>query len=178
MIKISVDLSGAQEAVTSKIESLQRRLDTTLEIAANRAAREIEVLGRADIQSGGKFGPQWMTGLHVRAEPIGPDRMKISLTHDVPYWGIFEHGGTIHGNPLLWLPISGRGTSPPNGGLFSARYPRKSGPPLLFSTADKKPSYFGLASVTIQPKFHLRRDMETVMAGFQATFKQAWSEGS
>jgi len=156
-------------------ERLQRAISATV----NMIASMLLEAGRSDIGSAGNFGQRWTDGLHVAQQGSGGN-MKLFFTHDIPYASIFETGGTIQGRPLLWIPISGtdaagvRASAFP-GGLFSARYPRKSGPPLLFSIADKKPRYFGVESVTIPQKFHLTDDVTSVMANFRAVFDSAWA---
>jgi len=155
-------------------ERLQRAISATVNMIASMLLAE----GRADISAAGNFGQRWTDGLHVTQQGSGGN-MKLFFTHDIPYATIFETGGTIQGKPLLWIPLSGtdaagvRASAFP-GGLFSARYPRKSGPPLLFSIADKKPRYFGVESVTIPQKFHLTDDVTSVMSNFRAVFDEAW----
>jgi len=158
---------------------LAERFEEAVTVAMNMARSFIEEVARADIaNAGGRFGESWTQGLHVKLEGSGSN-MRLSMSHDKPQAGIFETGGTIQGNPLLWIPISGTDAegvqASEYGALFSARYPRRSGPPLLFSIADKKPRYFGTSSVTIPKLFHLQEDADSVMANFQSFFNDAWS---
>jgi hypothetical protein len=156
---------------------LQRRFRYAFTAAANMAAAMIEESGRIDIALAGNFGARWIEGLHVKASgTIG--NMRISMYHDVPYAGIFETGGEIHGNPLLWIPLSftdakGIAASEYGSGLFRVDR-RASGTPLLFSIADKKPKYFGVESVTIPQKFHLRDIQQSVMGNFRSIFDAAF----
>lgn len=157
-------------------EKLYRALDA----AMNMAASMILQVGRADIAGAGNFGQAWTNGLTMTVEGAAPN-MRMYLTHSIPFAGIFETGGTINGRPLLWIPLSGtdaagQRASAFGGGLFAAKYPRKSGPPLLFSMADKKPRYFGVESVTIPKKFQLTEDVTSVMSNFRAFFDEAWQK--
>lgn len=159
------------------LAGLHDRFQDALTAAVNMAASMIKAQGDADIASAGKFGARWTGGLHVDPDTtIG--NMRISMTHDVPYAGIFETGGEIRGAPLLWIPISGtdaQGTpaSEYSGGLFSVN--RKSGGrPLLFSIADKQPKYFGIESVTIPKLFHLGQITKSVMGNFRQIFDSAF----
>lgn len=179
-LRIRITPPGIGKLWAAKYAGLSERLNRAITAAMNMAASMILELGRADIASAGKFGESWTAGLKMTMEGAAPN-MRMYLTHDIPWAGIFETGGSIHGNPLLWIPISGTdaaGTraSAFGGGLFSAKYPRHSGPPLLFSIADKKPRYFGVEQITIPKKFHLTDDITSVMANFRSIFDDAWKQ--
>jgi hypothetical protein len=173
-IKVTLPIS----AWAAKLAGLQDRLFMAIDTTMNMVRGMLETAMRADIASAGNFGSRWTEGMHANLEGAAPN-MRIYFTHDIPFAGIFERGGSIQGKPLLWLPLTGtdamgvRASAFPDG-LFAARYPRKSGPPLLFSLADKKPRYFGIPSVTIPQKFQLREDVSNVMENFRSVFDQAW----
>ncbi len=163
----------------TQMAGLADRLNRAITSAMNMAASMILEAGKSDISSAGSFGQRWTDGLHVNVEGAAPN-MRMYMTHDIPYAGIFETGGTIQGNPYLWIPISGTDAmgiraAAFGAGLFSAKYPRKDGgPPLLFSIADRMPRYFGAESVTIPKKFQLTEDVTSVMSNFRAVFDDAW----
>jgi hypothetical protein len=106
--------------------------------------------------------------------------MRLYMTHENKHAAIFETGGEIHGNPLLWIPLSGtdaamnraRAMDYP-GGVRGGRG-KRGGRPLLFSVTDRKPKYFGVESVTIPKKFHLEDDVNNVMSNFRSVFSEAW----
>lgn len=156
------------------------RMNRAITAAMNMAASLILSKGQADIASAGNFGSRWTQGLKMNVEGSAPN-MRMYMTHEIPYAGIFETGGVINGAPLLWIPISGTDAMHTRasafGGLFSAKYPRKNGPPLLFSMADKQPRYFGVSQVTIPKKFQLTEDITSVMSNFKSIFDQAWQRG-
>lgn len=159
------------------LAGLHDRFAEALKAAINMAASMMKKQGDADITSAGKFGSRWTNGLHVDvSETLG--NMRISMTHDVPYAGIFQTGGVIKGNPLLWIPLSGtdavgQKASEYGGGLFSVRR-EGSGRPLLFSIADSQPKYFGIEQVTIPKTFHLLEIQKSVMANFRSLFDNAF----
>lgn len=163
------------------LAGLAQRLTRAVTAAMNMAASLMLEAGRQDISNAGKFGQRWTDGLHVKTEGAGGN-MRMYFTHDIPYAGIFETGGTIHGNPLLWIPISGTDAegiraSAFGDGLVSSKYPRRDGGrPLLFSLSDRQPRYFGVESVTIPPKFQLTEDVKSVMSNFRAVFDEAWRQ--
>jgi hypothetical protein len=159
------------------LAGLKDRFDKAFSAAMNMAASMIKQRGDADIKGAGNFGSRWTEGLHVDVTDTR-GRMQIVLTHDIPYAGIFENGGQIAGNPMLWIPLSfsdAKGIPPSEygGGLFSVTR-RDGGAPLLFSIADKQPKYFGIESVTIPQKFHLGDIQKSVMGNFRQIFDTAF----
>lgn len=130
----------------------------SMRMAAKETAENIVALGRADIASAGRFGSRWMKGLHADVTE-GGGNIRIAVTHEVPYWRVFEKGATIHGKPMLWIPLSFAADAQRvwardyPGGLF--RVERAGKAPLLLSRESKEPKYFGKESVTIPKKFHL-----------------------
>lgn len=141
--------------------------------------------GRADISSAGNFGKRWTDGLHAEVTE-GGGTIRITIDHDVPYATVFEYGKVIHGDPLLWIPLSFAKDAV---GVMARDYPlplfrvdRKNGQaPLLMAWEPGAPElgafpkYFGKESVTIPQKFHLRqiaRDVSKEMSSFfKARFK-------
>lgn len=141
------------------MEIAQKRIRNTIADTLREASEIILRRGRADIQAGIKATQRWTGGLHADVD-LTSSRSTISISHDVPYWTIFQFGGVINGKPLLWIPLSFAGDAKGvmardfPGGLF--RVDRKNGgAPLLLSRADRRPKYFGKASVTIPKKFHI-----------------------
>lgn len=154
------------------------RMHKAMGVAANMAASMIKAEADEDIRASGDFGERWTSGLHVNVESTGAlNNMRISMYHDIEFAGIFETGGSIYGNPLLWLPLSGTDAE----GTQAGAYPDKlfsavssTGLPLLFSMYDKKPKYFGVPAVTISRKWHLREIQANVMKNFKTYFMQAF----
>lgn len=145
-----------------------------LRTAANMIASMLRTEITADIQSAGNFGSQFIPTVTVQGSGEG---VTISTKIDGPGAEIFEKGGTIHGKPLLWLPISGTdavGTEPREYGdkLFSVNR-QAGGVPLLFSVRDQAPKYFGVPSVTIPKKFHIAEIQNRVMGQFPEIFNAA-----
>lgn len=173
--RITITNPGPQ--FRKNLAGLADRLNRAITASMNMVQSMLLTTGRADIASAGNFGSSWTQGLNVVLEGAAPN-MRLYMTHEIPYAGIFETGGVIQGNPMLWIPLSGTDAAGVRaaafGGLFSAKYPR-SGRPLLFSMADKKPRYFGIESVTIPKKFHLTEDVTSVMASFRSIFADAWA---
>lgn len=156
-------------------------MEAAISASLNMAASMIKEAADADIQSAGKFGDRWTRGLHVDVEG-STGNMRISMYHDIDYAAVFEEGGTIHGNPLLWIGLSGTDAegipaSQYPGGLFSAAH-RDGKTPLLFSVSDKLPKYFGIASVTIPKLFHLSDAAKSVMGRFRDIFDREFRGGN
>lgn len=175
-LRITTDRIAAPK-FKQNLAGLHDRFAEAFKAAVNMAASMMKKQGDADIASAGEFGTRWTGGLHVEASgAVG--NMRISMTHDVPFAGIFETGGMIKGNPLLWIPISGTSAEGVQakdygGGLFSIKR-EGSGRPLLFSVSDKQPKYFGIEQVTIPKVFHLGAIQKSVMANFRSLFDAAF----
>lgn len=89
-----------------KTDDAYRKLETRVGQAIIDMAADIKEQGDADIQAGGNFGDRWTNGFHADVSGAG-FKSKVTVSHDVPYWRIFQYGGVIHGKPLLWIPIPG-----------------------------------------------------------------------
>jgi len=154
------------------IDAAAEGFDSALSATKNIIASMILDQSTTDISNAGKFGENYLTGLKVTV-----DGDQITTTLDSPGASIFEDGGIITGDPLLWIGISGTDAegvqaSAYGDKLFSVN--RKSGgAPLLFSITDKQPKYFGISSVTIPKKFHLKEIQLSVMENFKAVFQSA-----
>jgi hypothetical protein len=174
--KITITNPGPQ--FKTRMAGLADRLGKAIDTAMNMMQSMISDAAKADIAGAGNFGQRWTDGLHVNLEGSTPN-MRLYMTHDIPYASIFETGGTIEGSPLLWIPLSGTDAAGIRasafGDLFSAKYPRRSGRPLLFSVTDRKPRYFGIESVTIAKRFHLADDVNNAMSNFRSVFADAWA---
>lgn len=174
--RIVVPTNGSEQ-FKKNFNSLSDRFQRAFTAAVNMAASMIKAQGDADIASSGNFSDM-TSALHVNVEGEGAlGNMRMSMIIDDERAGIFATGGVIHGNPLLWIGLSGtdaegvRARDYPDG-LFSVN--RKSGGvPLLFSIKDKAPKYFGIESVTIPKKWHLDQVVQSVMGNFRQIFDQA-----
>jgi hypothetical protein len=175
-LTLVVDTSAAEAQLQANMALLGERMQGAISASLNMAASMIKDQGDADIAGAGRFGAEWTDGLHVDVSTAAGN-MQISMYHDIPYAGIFEEGGQIEGQPLLWIGLSGtdaEGVRPRDypGGLFAVNR-RAGGPPLLFSTQDQTPKFFGVTSVTIPKKFHLAEIARNVMAGYKQLFVDA-----
>ncbi len=163
MLEVSIKFNS--DDFVKSIDTVRDRYSQALAVAKNMIASLMLTAVRADIQSAGAFKGPFLEKVTVTVEGDS-----IKTTVDAPGASIFETGGTIHGKPLLWLPISGtdaEGTQARDYGdqLFSVN--RKSGGvPLLFSIKDHAPKYFGVPSVNISKKFHIAETEQRVMESF------------
>lgn len=157
------------------MDGLAERFDAAIKTAADNAAALIQQRAINDLKSNGlgKFA----SGLQVKVEGSALGNMRIAMTSDDPRVGLFETGGKIHGNPLMWIPLSGTdavGVLAKNfpGGLYSATPPGRR--PLLFAVSDRKPRYFGIEEVQVKQRLHLREIQRDVMRDFQQLFNAAF----
>lgn len=159
------------------LAGLQDRMERAITATTNMIASMILDKIKEDMADAG-FGNRWTDPIGVTVEGTRSlKNMRISVTGGNAALAMFETGGRISGNPFLWIPLSGtdaekvRARDYP-GGLFSAKYPRKYGVPLLFSVADKRPRYFGIESVTIPKLFHSNEIVLSVMGNFRSIFEE------
>lgn len=158
------------------LETAGEKHGNALKVAANMVASMLRQKVSADIAGAGNFGSEYLKGLSVTVEET-----TIKLKLEAPGADIFEKGGTIHGRPLLWLPLSGTDAvgikaSEYGDQLFSVNR-LEGGVPLLFSIKDHAPKYFGVPSVKIPKKFHIAEIEKEVMDGFPAIYEAALKGG-
>ncbi|PZV33375.1 DUF6441 family protein [Mesorhizobium kowhaii] len=108
--------------------------------AMNQAATNIKKEGRADIMGAG-FSKRFANSFRVNVYPKRKESVgAAALVFDaIKYADIFETGGTIHGKPMLWLPLP---TAPKKIGrqrMTPELYVRQIGPLFPINRAGKRP---------------------------------------
>ena len=181
-IKFVINTGEATKKFKQNLAGLQDRMDRAITATTNMIASMILERVKSDIEQAG-FSSRWTDNVEIDVQPGSLGNMRISLTGGDPALALFETGGVIHGDPLLWVPLSGTDAQKTRardypGGLFSAKYPRKYGPPLLFAISDKLPRYFGVESVTIPKLFHINDTVRSVMGNFRAIFDAEFRGGA
>lgn len=73
-------------------------------LALKAAGDEILDKGRASIAAAG-FSSAWQNALKVTVNLPKGIGGAVSVRHSIRYAMVFEQGMTIHGEPLLWLPL-------------------------------------------------------------------------
>lgn len=157
MLRLVIDDNGTGEQYEVDQKAHATAVGEAMTLAGTETADTIEEKGRVDIASAGKFGPAWTKGFHSKPSSTS-NGVKVVTTMSGRGWRIFQDGRTLLGRPLLWIPLSGTDAD----GKPRSKYPdplvqtlSRKGLPLLVSTRDHRPKYFGKASVTIPKKFHL-----------------------
>lgn len=185
---------------TSAFEKLRERMATAFQIAAAELQFNIKSEGNANIRGAGNFSSRWTDAFTVRCEPnISQTSTKYTIdiffNESIPYAHIHEFGGEIKpknslgslfGPPLLWIPLSfanvpksgggsGKMTAQEYGASVSPlfRVNRQGKSPLLLSVKDRKPVYFGIKSVTIPQRFHIRDICAKNANDFGESFRKA-----
>jgi hypothetical protein len=164
--------------VGPRYAALLRAKADQIQGAAVQAMEEVrdEILqqGRANISSAGNFGARWTDGLKGEVTEAGPGEVDLTITHDVPYFMVFQRGARISGKPLLAIPLSFAGVPK---GLYARNFPgglfrvdRRSGRPLLLSRSDRQPKYFLIDSVTIPKKFQVLEIINQVSRTLRSRF--------
>jgi Family of unknown function (DUF6441) len=162
--KVKADPFGVVEMIRDK----QRSVSTAAVAALREVAGDAVEEGRDNIAGSGSFGPKWQEGLRRRiigASDGGEPSLqaKAIVFHKSGLAGVFEHGATIQGHPLLWIPTEQGGPRASRSGkkLVSATI---RGQPVLFDANDRdrhrKPLYIGVPSVRIPKKWRITEIVE------------------
>lgn len=157
--KVKADPFGVVELIRNK----QRSVATAAVAALREVAADAVDEGRDNIAGSGAFGPKWLEGLRRRivgATAGGEPSLqgKAIIFHKLGLAGIFEHGATIQGHPLLWIPTT-RGAPPARKSGTKLVSATIRGQPVLFDANDRdrhrKPLYVGVPSVRIPKKWRI-----------------------
>jgi hypothetical protein len=169
-MKFNVNVSGDLEKI---VRDKRRKVAGAAVGALVQVANDAVEEGRAQIASSGRFSDSlrrtiraqdtWQSGLKARmqdakegAEPSL--RAKAIVFHTVGLAAIFEHGATIEGKPMLWIPTDPRARPASRSGkkLTAATI---NGTPVLFDAGDpdrhRKPLYIGVPSIRIPKKWRI-----------------------
>lgn len=172
-----------QESVVAEHEKLMRQIIAAEEGAVQDAGNAAVKEGRANIAAAG-FSSRWQSGL-VQKFYANKDKGNpaVLIFHRIGFAGVFEHGATIGGSPLLWLPIE---KNLPAGIHSPKQYGKKlvsvnvaGKPPLLFDAANRLlgPLFFGTKAVTISKRFDLYRIFAAAAARVGEFLEQRLSKG-
>jgi hypothetical protein len=157
--KVTVDKPRWLQMIRDKQRPVAEAAVAALREVAAGAVQE----GQQNIAGSGRFGGRWVSGLRYRtfdAEVGGEPSLQARavIFHSFGIAGVFEHGATIEGKPLLWIPTDPRAPTASRSGkkLVSATV---RGQPMLFDARDpdrhRKPLYIGVPSVRIPKKWRI-----------------------
>jgi len=161
------------------IREKQRPVAEAAVAALRETAADSVQDGRRNIAGAGpNFGAKWQQGLQYRTKGAtqgGMPSLQASavIFHKFGIAGVFEHGATIQGRPLLWIPTTRGGPAPGKSGkkLMSATV---RGTPMLFDAQDKdrerKPLYIGVPQVRIPKKFNITEIVKEHVARIAVLF--------
>src|SRR5262245_49497594 len=105
--KVTVDTPRWLQMIRDKQRPVAEAAVAALRDAAADAVQE----GRSNIAGSGRFAGRWVSGLQYRtfdAEAGGEPSLQARavIFHKFGIAGVFEHGATIQGKPLLWIPTN------------------------------------------------------------------------
>ena len=152
-LRIFFDTERAGAALIRKNKKDVAAAKGAMRASADQAAKEIIIRGRLDMASAGNFSSaRWQQGLHADVQAFDNGNVRINVSHDVPYFRVFQNGAVIHGRPLLWIPLPG--TAGERGDFFQTS---RKGNLLLFKKSGKEitPLRVAKESVRIPKKFHI-----------------------
>jgi hypothetical protein len=154
------------------------RVTRAIEGTARDMAADIKEKGDADIRAAGNFGEAWTSRFFVRLTVRGNDH--VITVGGSERFGLFERGGTIRGQPLLWVPVSSSGARNARvrdypGELVRVERPGKV--PLLVSRDDHQAKFFGTSQITIPQKFHIRDVVRDVTRRLKEIYRRNFRNG-
>lgn len=162
-------------AIRDKRRSFAGAAVAALRETAANAVQE----GRQNIGGAGSgFKGKWQSGLQYLTKNATKGgepstSAKAIIFHKYGIAGVFEHGATIQGKPMLWIPTEhGAPTASRSGKKLVSATVR--GRPMLFDANDKsrdrKPLYIGVKSVRIPKKFRVTEIVKKHVKKFAALF--------
>lgn len=106
MVRLKLDIVSGKFA--ENVKRWNFIIARTATLSMDQARTEFLDTARPQIANAGRFSRRWQTGLRAKRFPerrvsMGPS---VYIYHKIPYADIFEQGGEIRGNPLLWIPLS------------------------------------------------------------------------
>jgi Family of unknown function (DUF6441) len=170
-----------QSAWLKMARGKQLSVATAAVAALRETAADAVQEGRQNIAASSprfKLATKWQTGLQYRTKDTtvgGAPSLQANATifHKYGFAGVFEHGATIHGKPLLWIPTTPGAPTPRASGkkLTSATV---RGKPMLFDAEDRdrhrKPLYIGVKSVDIPKMWRITEIVKKHVAKFAQLF--------
>lgn len=173
-LKVTVD----EPAWLKMIREKQRPVAEAAVAALRETAADAVQEGRKNIAGAGRFGPKWQSGLQFLTKGAQKDgrpslQAKAIIFHRYGIAGAFEHGATIEGKPLLWIPTTRGAPSAKKSGkkLVSATV---RGKPMLFDANDRdrhrKPLYIGVPQVRIRKIFRITEIVKEHVARIALAF--------
>jgi hypothetical protein len=130
-------------------------------LARNRRSRRL--------QAGGDFGNPWKHAVKVSTRS-GGDEATITVRYSSSPLGqaaeLFEEGGTVPGQPLLWIPLNDR--QPLRKAIVAAGgavyVQSRAGKHLLIGRDTRRPVAVGVEQITQRKRFHIHETIKRVVA--------------
>jgi Family of unknown function (DUF6441) len=184
MPRLAFQMIFDRDGFDKALKEAQAPIQEAATAAVAEAAEEAVRLGRANIAAGGRFGMRWQSGLKFKTYDKDPGNPKVNAValvyHANPMAGVFQHGATIRGKRLLWLPLepnAGGASSPKRYGrqLVSVNVAGK--PPMLFDKFERKPVFVGVEQVTLKKRWHIIEIVERTAKRLGEFFVRNFKQG-
>lgn len=156
MVAVRLYLSGerADSVLQKRLGKAAQNVRTAARGAAQDALDYALAGAKADLSNQGRLGAKYLDGMQGKISE-GGGNIRVAITNDVPGFDFLQEGGTVKGNPLMWIPVDNSGISAKDydGRLFSVKR-KDGGTPLLMDAGDRQVKYVGVETVEIARKFH------------------------
>jgi hypothetical protein len=151
---LRIRVSDPSDAFAKAMREKYKPVAKAAKRAMTQVADNIKAQGRADIMAGG-LTKRWANTFRVDVYPKGSAvsvNAAALVYHKIPYADIFETGGTIHGAPKLWLPLSSTPKKLGTKRMTPEIYIKEIGPLFPINRAGKAPLLAGYTSVSAKTK--------------------------
>lgn len=107
-MSLKLTIAAAKGQYDKAFQALQQPIARAATAAIEETRQQVLREGRAQIAAGG-LGAKFANALRGTRYPRSGYSVNAAawIHHAAPYAAIFEHGGRIAGQPLLWLPLRG-----------------------------------------------------------------------
>jgi hypothetical protein len=130
---MTISLTCIVDADMDKITGKARdRIAKAATGAMRQAASDLKTKGRSAM---GGMGTKFQNAFRTKVYPQQGNSLKPSLIaySKIPWAGVFEHGATIAGKPLLWLPLDNGPFGHGGRRMTPAQYKATVGPLILIN---------------------------------------------
>ncbi|MDP2358555.1 MAG: DUF6441 family protein [Beijerinckiaceae bacterium] len=144
MSQLKLIVASIEGKFSSAVREIYKPIAEAGTAAIRQAGDDVKRDARASIASAG-FGSKWQNALRVDVYPKrgSSARAAAHIYHKIPYAAVFERGATIHGKPMLWIPMSHTPKRANGARLTAAAYVRTIGPLVSFNRPGKPPMLAG-----------------------------------
>jgi len=146
---MKVKVTTSSGAFARAFKGVEGTIAKAAKAAIDQTAATVKIQARANILGAG-LGPKMASALRVDTYPrrgIASIDAAAVVRSKADYMGIFETGGTIPGNPLLWLPLASTPKRIGRKKMTAKLYVEQIGPLLMINRPGQAPLLAGSIAI-------------------------------